>query len=119
MRTRRSVEEIIGSGSRNRPTSERVRKKRAKVPCYCDNCNGKLVLKRTKLIHEARTITQSQSTSDAPNPSVEIQHDDESEEDVSAPKSEDQNWQILEEEDPNRQIIDDDMHVNPEYIFLL
>ena len=118
MRTRRSVEEIIGSGSRNRPTSERVRKKRAKVPCYCDNCNEKLVLKRTKLIHEVRTITQSQSTNDAPNPSVEIQHDDESEEDVSAPRSEDQNRQILEEEDPNRQIIDDDMHVDPEYIFL-
>jgi hypothetical protein len=118
MRTRRSIEEIIGSGSRNRPTSERVRKKRAKVPCYCDNCNGKLVLKRTKLIHEARTATQSQSTSDAPNPSVEIQHDDESEEDVSAPRSEDPNRQILEEEDPNRQIIDDDMHVDPEYIFL-
>jgi len=64
------------------------------------------------------TAPQSQSTSDVPNPLVEIQHDDKSEEDVSASRSEDPNRQILEEEDPNRQIIDDDMHVDSEYIFL-
>ncbi|RGB38354.1 hypothetical protein C1646_755774, partial [Rhizophagus diaphanus] len=27
-------------------------RKRKKVPCYCNNCNGKLVLERTKLLHE-------------------------------------------------------------------
>ena len=118
MRTQRSIKEIIGSGPRNRSTSERVCKKRTKVPCYCDNCNGKLVLKQTKIVHEARTAPQSQSTSDAPNLFVKIQHDDESKEDVSAPRSEDPNRQILEEEDPNHQIIDDDMHVDSEYIFL-
>ena len=58
-------------------------------------------------------------TSDAPNSLVEIQHDDESEEDVSAPRSEDPNWQILEEEDPNRQIIDNDMCMDSEYIFFV
>src|SRR5437868_13951047 len=31
-----------------------TRKKRDnKVPCYCNQCNGKLVLKRTKLFHES------------------------------------------------------------------
>src|SRR6185436_1820959 len=31
-----------------------IRKKRDnKVPCYCNQCNGKLVLKRTKLFHES------------------------------------------------------------------
>ncbi|GET57973.1 hypothetical protein GLOIN_2v1480991 [Rhizophagus irregularis DAOM 181602=DAOM 197198] len=27
-------------------------RKRKKVLCYCNNCNGKLVLERTKLLHE-------------------------------------------------------------------
>ena len=103
----RSISHITGNS--NKLFSLRHCRQTNKVPCYCNNCNGKLVLKRTKIVHKARTAPQSHSTSDAPNPLVEIQHDAESEEDVLAPRYEDSNRQILEEEDPNRQIIDDDM----------
>ena len=55
----RSISNIIGSRSIKRPsglTAGSTRKKRdTKVPCYCNKCNGKLVLKRTKLFHESGT----------------------------------------------------------------
>ena len=69
MRTRRSIDDIIGLELRNQPSVGRTHKKRAKVPCYCNDCNGKLVLKRTKLLHES---SQSQSTTD---PLDEMQQD--------------------------------------------
>ena len=55
MARNRSISSIIG----NKPTkwlsqSKLTRKKGDnKVPCYCNKCNGKLVLKQTKLFHES------------------------------------------------------------------
>ena len=51
----RSISSIIGNKSTMGPSQPRsTRKKRDnKVPCYCNKCNGKLVLKRTKLFHES------------------------------------------------------------------
>ncbi|UZO21490.1 uncharacterized protein OCT59_013883 [Rhizophagus irregularis] len=50
---RRSVSSILGNQKKNeRRRSFQKPRKRKKVPCYCNNCNGKLVLERTKLLHE-------------------------------------------------------------------
>jgi hypothetical protein len=70
MRTRRSIDDIIGLEPRNKTSTGRTRKKRTKVPCYCNNCNGKLVLKRTKLLHES-----NQSKSSTTDPLDEMQQD--------------------------------------------
>jgi hypothetical protein len=59
MRTRRSIDDIIGSELRNRPSAGRTRKKRAKVPCYCNDCNGKLVL----TLVEVRPLGQNSTRS--------------------------------------------------------
>ncbi|POG73188.1 hypothetical protein GLOIN_2v1772796 [Rhizophagus irregularis DAOM 181602=DAOM 197198] len=50
---RRSVSSILGNQKKNerRRSFQKPRKKK-KVPCYCNNCNGKLVLEQTKLLHE-------------------------------------------------------------------
>src|SRR5436305_3261412 len=55
MARNRSISSIIGNKSTKRPSQPRsTRKKRDnKVPCYCNKCNGKLVLKQTKLFHES------------------------------------------------------------------
>jgi hypothetical protein len=55
MARNRSISSIIGNKPTKRPSQPRSsRKKRDnKVPCYCNKCNGKLVLKRTKLFHES------------------------------------------------------------------
>ena len=55
MARNRSISSIIGNKPTKRPSQPRsTRKKRDnKVPCYCNKCNGKLVLKRTKLFHES------------------------------------------------------------------
>ena len=55
MARNRSISSIIGNKPTKRPSQSRsTRKKRDnKVPCYCNKCNGKLVLKRTKLFHES------------------------------------------------------------------
>ena len=54
MARNRSISSIIGNKPTKRPSQPRsTRKKRDnKVPCYCNKCNGKLVLKRTKLFYE-------------------------------------------------------------------
>ncbi|UZO29861.1 uncharacterized protein OCT59_023315 [Rhizophagus irregularis] len=53
MTRRRSVSSILGNQKKNEHRrSFQNPRKRKKVPCYCNNCNGKLVLKRTKLLHE-------------------------------------------------------------------
>jgi len=53
MTRRRSVSSILGNQKKNeRRRSSQKPRKRKKVPCYCNNCNGKLVLERTKLLHE-------------------------------------------------------------------
>ncbi|CAB5379482.1 unnamed protein product [Rhizophagus irregularis] len=58
MTRRRSINQIIGSERiANRLSSRRFSKKRTKVPCYCDKCNGKLVVTRTKMLHEAAENT--------------------------------------------------------------
>ncbi|GBC32907.2 hypothetical protein GLOIN_2v1775288 [Rhizophagus irregularis DAOM 181602=DAOM 197198] len=58
MTRRRSINQIMGSERiANRLSSRRFSKKRTKVPCYCDKCNGKLVVIRTKMLHEAAENT--------------------------------------------------------------
>ena|ERR1700741_5044602 len=53
MTRNRSTSSIIGKGVTKRPVVRPTRKKSDnKVPCYCNKCNGKLVLNRTKLFHE-------------------------------------------------------------------
>ena len=50
----RSIAHITGvEATANRISSGRKRNKRIKVACYCSNCNGKLVLSRTKIFHES------------------------------------------------------------------
>src|SRR5207245_10617250 len=54
MARNRSISSIIGKAIRRPSQPMLTRKKRDnKVPCYCNQCNGKLVLKRTKLFHES------------------------------------------------------------------
>jgi hypothetical protein len=116
MRTRRSIDDIIGSELRNRPSAGRTRKKRAKVPCYCNDCNGKLVLKRTKLLHES---SQSQSTTD---PLDEMQQDpidptDEMQQDPTGEMQQEDPVDTASEgepEDQNREI----NYMDSEYLFL-
>ncbi|GET65198.1 hypothetical protein GLOIN_2v1480991 [Rhizophagus irregularis DAOM 181602=DAOM 197198] len=58
MTRRRSINQIMGSERiANRLSSRRFSKKRTKVPCYCDKCNGKLVVTRTKMLHEVAENT--------------------------------------------------------------
>src|SRR5436853_7027244 len=50
----RSISSIIGKMTRQPSQPMLTRKKRDnKVSCYCNQCNGKLVLKRTKLFYES------------------------------------------------------------------
>ena len=55
MARNRSISSIIGNKLTNRPSQPRstCKKRDNKVPCYCNKCNGKLVLKQTKLFHES------------------------------------------------------------------
>src|SRR5215204_970835 len=53
---KRSISSILDETRKNRyPTSSFQAKprKRKKVSCYCDKCNGKLVLEQTKFIYES------------------------------------------------------------------
>ena len=54
MARNRSISSIIGKATKRPSQPMLTRKKRDnKVPYYCNQCNGKLVLKRTKLFHES------------------------------------------------------------------
>src|SRR6266496_2975425 len=54
MERNRLISSIIGKVTRQPSQLMLTRKKRDnKVSCYCNQCNGKLVLKRTKLFHES------------------------------------------------------------------
>src|SRR5437868_12872405 len=54
MARNRSILRIIGKATKRPSQPMLTRKKRDnKVPCYCNQCNGKLVLKQTKLFHES------------------------------------------------------------------
>src|SRR2546421_1808591 len=54
MERNKLISSIIGKATRRPSQPMLTRKKRDnKVPCYCNQCNGKLVLKRTKLFHES------------------------------------------------------------------
>ncbi|CAB5379684.1 unnamed protein product [Rhizophagus irregularis] len=54
MTRRRSINQIMSSERiANQLSSRRFSKKKTKVPCYCDKCNGKLVITRTKMLYEA------------------------------------------------------------------
>ena len=76
MTRHRSISSIIGERpSRSIRTSTR-QKRDKKVPCYCDKCNGKLVLKRTKLFHESSgSKIQAADTQHDKEPSLQSQHD--------------------------------------------
>ena len=55
MTRNRLISNIIGNKPLKRVSRRPTRMKKGsdKVHCYCNKCNGKLVLKRTKLLHEA------------------------------------------------------------------
>jgi hypothetical protein len=57
MTRRRSVSSILGKPKNKRSHSFQKSHKKKKVPCYCNNCNRKLVLERTKLLHETEGNT--------------------------------------------------------------
>ena len=109
MRTR-SISSIIGSSPKNRLSSRRVRNKRPKVPCYCNDCNGKLVLKRTKTIHE------SNLDNDPPSPPLlnELQEpeieEDEFQEPEMEPEMEPETEDVRHDSEPET--------VDSEYIFI-
>src|SRR5207253_6350432 len=55
----RSISSIIGKATRRPSQPMLTRKKRDnKVPYYCNQCNGKLVLKRTKLFVNQQVVQQ-------------------------------------------------------------
>src|SRR5205823_5934910 len=54
MARNRLISSIIGKATKRPFQPMLTHKKRDnKVPCYCNQCNGKLVLKWTKLFHES------------------------------------------------------------------
>src|ERR1043166_10315513 len=55
MARNRSISSIIDNKPTKRPSQSKLtcKKEDNKVPCYCNKCNGKLVLKQTKLFHES------------------------------------------------------------------
>ncbi|CAB4388848.1 unnamed protein product [Rhizophagus irregularis] len=58
MTRRRSINQIMSSKRiANQLSSRRFSKKRTKVPCYYDKCNEKLVITRTKMLHEVAENT--------------------------------------------------------------
>ena len=60
MTRNRAISNIIGNKPRNQPKKSTQKKRDKKVACYCNKCNGKLVLKRTKLFHDSEsTLTES------------------------------------------------------------
>ena len=55
----RKISSIVGGGSREQPSRRSLDirpRKRKKVHCYCNKCNGKLVLKQTKLLHNLENV---------------------------------------------------------------
>src|SRR5947207_10149985 len=99
----RSISRIIIGGS-NKP-SLRNRKQTNKVPCYCNNCNGKLVARRTKLFHGVGNTKVSNLDSNLANTSSPLnQQPDE------APIPDDLDTELSQtpaiQETQNRQIID-------------
>src|SRR5262245_29889989 len=55
----RKISSIVGVGSREQPSRRSLDirpRKRKKVHCYCNKCNGKLVLKQTKLLHNLENV---------------------------------------------------------------
>jgi hypothetical protein len=65
----RSISSIIGNKSiKSRPSAKLINKKSEnKVRCYCNKCNGKLVLKRTKLFHDSEIIREDSAKSQHDN----------------------------------------------------
>ena len=59
MTRNRFISNIIGNKLTKRPS--RI-KKDNKVLCYCNKCNGKLVLNRTKLFHESASGSTGSTT---------------------------------------------------------
>src|SRR5271154_293333 len=68
MTRNRSISSIIGNKSAKRSSRLRsTRKRDNKVSCYYNQCNGKLVLNRTKLFHETLTPIHEDSSAIDPN----------------------------------------------------
>jgi hypothetical protein len=61
MTRNRSISNIIDNKPTKRPSlpSESTQKKVIKVPCYCNKCNGKLVLNQTKIFHESASSSST------------------------------------------------------------
>ncbi|PKK61536.1 hypothetical protein RhiirC2_791668 [Rhizophagus irregularis] len=80
MTRRRSINQIMGSERiANRLSSRRFSKKRTKVPCYCDKCNGKLVITQTKMLHEvAENTTDSNLNSEEDSTTIPLNEKDNS-----------------------------------------
>ena len=58
----RTISNIIGNKLTKRPSLSTRIKKDNKVPCYCNKCNGKLVLNQTKLFHESASGSTGSTT---------------------------------------------------------
>jgi len=65
----RSIAHIIGLPKTEKRLREKRGRIRSKVPCYCNKCNGKLVLNRTKTLHEAENTNDLNLSSNLVNAS--------------------------------------------------
>ena|SRR2546421_4733644 len=74
MTRKRSISHIIGEVSRDRPSRSLHLKpqKRKKVRCDCSKCNGKLVLERTKLLHNTNDTNDSDGDDSSENENTSI-----------------------------------------------
>jgi hypothetical protein len=62
---RRSVSSILGKPKNKHGYLFQKSRKRKKVLYYCNNCNGKLVLERTKLLRETRSDTNNSNENES------------------------------------------------------
>ena len=70
MTRNRTISSILGKETNDQSSrnSSHIRiQKRKKVPCYCNNCKGKLVLKRTKFIHDQKNTNGSDRDNSSEN----------------------------------------------------
>ena len=68
MTRKRAISSI--TGETNQPSSLWTHQKANKVPCHCSKCKGKLVLKRTKLLHESGNTNESESHSSSSSSNI-------------------------------------------------
>ena len=120
MTRKRSISHIIGEVSRDRPFRSLHLKpqKRKKVHCDCSKCNGKLVLERTKLLHNTNDTNDSDGDDSSENENtsiiqnttnpevVELYQEDENQASISTSALggyiENQSWQTIEDTNNDR-----------------